>query len=150
MSLEGSGPIDQEKACGKHCWDAQSRDCTCVCGGANHGYGEAAYRNQSTLFSLANTSSIDTFFADTSRRRSLQIVFGREWRDGRKNDLYELIWICTTGEMCSLNHSNNTIEILGVISDEQAARHMLSKWEMVIESINSLGWVRQQLSHVSI
>lgn len=34
------GNSESSRRCDAHCYDAQSNDCECVCGGANHGVGE--------------------------------------------------------------------------------------------------------------
>jgi hypothetical protein len=110
---------------------------------------------------------IEEFYdADSRRRESEEIEFGREWSDANGMRT-ELSWVADTGELYAMAEPSEsvemdvfgdtrvdnlptelvTVEILGVVADEAQVNELLAGWEDVMEKgPNSLQWVRDRLA----
>ena len=61
--------IEQEEGrCDERCYDAKSTDCTCVCGGKNHGAGFEDASGQQPLFEFIDWPKFMRLAAESARR----------------------------------------------------------------------------------
>jgi hypothetical protein len=111
---------------------------------------------------------IEQFYdADPRRRASDEVEFGRDWSDG-SGVRNELSWVADTGELYvmrepnapidmdpvgdevveSLETSQLTVEVLGVVEGREAVDQLLAGWEDEMPKPDSLDWVRAQVGRV--
>jgi hypothetical protein len=100
---------------------------------------------------------IEEFYeADPRRQASDEIEFGREWTED--GSLFEVAWIADTGEVYAMAEPSGrskvtteavTVELLAVIEDRQAVTAALAGWKDVMETPNSLAWVRERVGAAS-
>jgi hypothetical protein len=65
-------PRRSRHPCNPKCYNAISRDCTCACGGVNHGVGELKARQNCRELGIAWSSHPQRVFSPKRRRRSTQ------------------------------------------------------------------------------
>jgi hypothetical protein len=100
---------------------------------------------------------IDEFYeSDPRRQASDEIEFGREWtEDGAR---FEVAWIADTGEVYAMAEPSGrskvtteavTVEVLAVVEGRQEITTALAGWKDVMDTPNSLAWVRERVDAAS-
>lgn len=59
------------RTCNATCYNAEHPKCHCICGGLNHGLGEAAARNQTALLSIEELKQRQ---ANSLRPQTIEII----------------------------------------------------------------------------
>ncbi len=140
--------IVERRHCNSRCYFAKSKDCSCICGGQNHGI-EVELDSQDepaqqSIFTRSMTK--DEFYKSKKRQRSRELDFRVWWRDGRNFPVYRVTWVADTGELYAIDQHDERLEILAIITDEAELEKTLDGWAGVCGLMNSLQWVRNRVA----
>jgi hypothetical protein len=125
------------------CRNAKHKQCSCSCGGKNHGV-DVDKNNLENVMSK-NLMTRKEFYKNKIRLKSREIDFGVWWRDGKIHPTYRLTYIVKTGELYIFNQIDNSFKILAVIPLKYDIEKILKNWAKVCGDIHSLSWVRKQI-----
>lgn len=150
------------------CSHAESRRCTCECGGANHGRevsGLGVIRRMlggvaigtASLFRPNNLKDYKKFIEVKRRKRSPELDFGVNWyrANPREWPLWRVSWIERTGELYATDGIG--VEVLGIVKDKMTLDELHKKnlpySELKIEKVlkgwadhHEIGWIKHQLA----
>ncbi|MEA2322719.1 MAG: hypothetical protein QOD81_2569 [Solirubrobacteraceae bacterium] len=95
---------------------------------------------------------VGAFYAsDPARRRSPEIDFGGPWRTVAFGPTYRAAWLSSTGELFvvrlgSRASGGGTVEVLAHVPEIRVLAEMLSGWQRVCGSFDSIRWLRARIA----
>ena len=103
--------------------------------------------------------NIEEFYAEDERRRvSVEIEFGRDWRDA-KGVRYELCWVQDTGELYTMREPVNVdsvdldglvIRKLAVITTHERVEEILVGWPEAMGQAAGVEWIIEHLTGAGV
>ena len=96
--------------------------------------------------------NIEEFYAEDERRRvSVEIEFGRDWRDA-KGVRYELCWVQDTGELYvdSVDLDGLVIRKLAVITTHERVEEILVGWPEAMGQADGVEWIIEHLTGAGV